>query len=132
MKYAQWNKRVLKLSETRVWRTYTGGAEIDRWRGKEQCETGNFPEDWVASTTLARNPGREEIVEGYSRVLNIPGQPYLNDILKEQPENYFGTSHLEKIGQKMGVLIKLIDAHERLTIQAPPDQTFAKAVFPSK
>lgn len=131
MKYAQWNGRVLKLSETRVWRTYTGGAEIDRWRGKDECITGSFPEDWVASTTRARNPGREDMVEGYSRVLNIPGQPYLKEVLEDQPENYFGSSHLAKIGPKPGVLIKLIDAHERLTIQTHPDRQYAKDVFHS-
>ena len=77
MDYSPWNGCVLKLSETRVWRTYTGGAKLDQWRNKTTCSVGNFPEDWVASTTRARNPGREDILEGYSRVLNIPGEPYL-------------------------------------------------------
>lgn len=124
--------RVLKLSETRVWRTYTGGAGIDRWRGRSQQTDGPFPEDWVASVVRAKNPGREDVVEGYSRVLNLPGQPYLKDVLEQAPEMYFGHSHLKHVGSTMGMLIKLIDAHERLTIQTHPDKEFARKFFHSE
>lgn len=129
--YQQYNQCVLKLSETRVWRTYLGGAAIDRWRGKKTEEITSFPEDWVASTTTATNPGREDIVEGLSKVLNIPNEPTLKEILDDQPENYFGKAHLDTIGNTAGMLIKLIDAHERLTIQTHPDKKFAKEVFRS-
>lgn len=131
MDYSPWNGCVLKLSETRVWRTYTGGAKLDQWRNKTTCSVGNFPEDWVASTTRARNPGREDILEGYSRVLNIPDEPYLKNVLLDQPENYFGTKHLKQMGPQLGMLIKLIDANERLTIQTHPDRTYAKKFFGS-
>lgn len=131
MDYSPWNGCVLKLSETRVWRTYTGGAKLDQWRNKTTCSVGNFPEDWAASATRARNPGREDILEGYSRVLNIPGEPYLKDVLLDQPENYFGTKHLKQMGPQLGMLIKLIDANERLTIQTHPDRAYAKKFFGS-
>ncbi len=120
-----WSRRALKLSETRVWRTYTGGAGIDRWRGRFPGEVTSFPEDWVASVTQAINPGREEIPEGFSRVLNLPDQPLLKDVLAGDPEGFYGRAHLRAFGEKMGVLIKLIDAHERLTIQVHPDKQFA-------
>lgn len=130
--YEQWNQQVLKLSETRVWRTYQGGAIIDQWRGRENGTTGNFPEDWVASTTRASNPGREDIPEGDSHVLNIPNQPILADVLADQPENYFGKAHVDAMGATAGMLIKLIDAYERLTIQAHPDKKFAREIFHSE
>lgn len=129
--YEEWKGRLLKLSETRVWRTYQGGAVIDRWRGKEEEKVDNFPEDWVASTVKATNPGREEIPEGYSRVLNIPEQPMLKEVLEAQPEHYFGEKHLNVLGDTARMLIKLIDSYERLTIQVHPDKKFAKEVFHS-
>lgn len=125
------NARILKLSETRVWRTYTGGASLDCWRGRSPGTDGPFPEDWVASVVQARNPGREDVVEGFSRVQNLPGQPRLKDVLAQAPEAYYGRPHLRTVGPTMGVLIKLIDAQERLTIQTHPDKAFAKQFFHS-
>ena len=48
-----------KLKENRVWRTYLGGAKIDRFYGRPETEDGHFPEDWILSTTLAKNVGRK-------------------------------------------------------------------------
>lgn len=129
--FEEWNGKVLKLSETRVWRTYTGGEIIDLWHGKDKGVVGNFPEDWVASTVKATNPGREDIQEGYSVVCNIKGEPLLKDVLAAQPENYYGKEHIEKYDQEIGMLIKLIDSAERLTIQTHPDKTYAREVFDS-
>ena len=67
---------LLKTGETRVWRTYCGGAALERWHGREGGN-GHFPEDWAASTTRAINYGREEIVEGLSRVISLEGEPTL-------------------------------------------------------
>lgn len=129
--FEQYNGKVLKLGETRVWRTYEGGALIDKWHDKKEFVNGNFPEDWVASTTTAINPNRSEIVEGLSKVLNLPNSPTLKDVLEDQAEFYFGKDHLNSIGNTAGMLIKLIDAHERLTIQTHPDKKFAKEIFKS-
>lgn len=122
---------ILKLSETRVWRTYTGGEIIDLWHGKESGVVDNFPEDWVASTVKATNPGREDIPEGYSVVSNMQGTPLLKDVLEENPELYFGKAHIEQYQNQLGMLIKLIDSAERLTIQTHPDKKYAKEVFNS-
>jgi len=124
------NKTLLKTAETRVWRTYSGGAALDRWHGRDG-ENGLFPEDWAASTTRARNPGREDIVEGLSRVLNIEGEPYLADVIAQDPQAFFGEAHVEAFGGSAGFLVKLIDAGERLTIQVHPDKQYAKEVLHS-
>lgn len=116
---------LLRTGETRVWRTYTGGAALDRWHGREG-ENGMFPEDWAASTTRAVNPGREDIVEGLSRVISLEGAPYLADVIARDPLAFFGAAHLKAFGEKAGFLVKLIDAGERLTIQVHPDRQFAK------
>lgn len=126
------NPKILKLSETRVWRTYTGGEIIDLWHGKDTGVIDNFPEDWVASTVEAINPNRPDIVEGYSHVCNIEGNPLLKDILNANPEYYFGKEHIELFGEKMGMLIKLIDSAERLTIQTHPDKQYARDILNSE
>lgn len=129
--YEEYKERILKLGETRVWRTYTGGATIDAWHGKSNAQVTSFPEDWVASTTQAINPGREDTVEGLSKVVNIPGNPLLKEVLSAQLESFFGKKHLEQIGDTSGILIKLIDSAERLTIQVHPDKQYAKDIFHS-
>ena len=124
------NEVLLKTGETRVWRTYGGGAALDRWHGREG-ENGMFPEDWAASTTRAANPGREEIVEGLSRVISMDGAPYLTDVIARDPQAFFGQAHLQAFGAEAGFLVKLIDAGERLTIQVHPDKRFAREILHS-
>ena len=123
-------KSLLKTGETRVWRTYGGGAALARWHGR-QGENGMFPEDWAASTTRASNPGREEIIEGLSRVISMEGEPYLTDVIAGDPQGFFGAKHLAAFGEKAGFLVKLIDAGERLTIQVHPDKRYAKEILHS-
>lgn len=79
----------LQTGETRVWRTYVGGARLNEWHGRK-AEQGFFPEDWAASTTRAVNAGREDLVEGLSRVVSMPDQPYLLDLIQKDPEAFFG------------------------------------------
>lgn len=121
---------LLKTGETRVWRTYCGGAALERWHGREGG-SGHFPEDWAASTTRAVNYGREEIVEGLSRVVSLEGEPYLADVAAGNPEGYYGAAHLRAFGAQAGFLVKLIDADERLSIQVHPDRDYAKNVLRS-
>ena len=123
-------RTLLKTGETRVWRTYGGGAALDRWHGRKG-ENGMFPEDWAASTTRALNPGREHIIEGLSRVISMEGEPYLTDVIAQDPQGFFGAAHLQAFGEKAGFLVKLIDAGERLTIQVHPDKRYAKEILHS-
>ena len=99
---------IYKLQENRAFRSYIGGKRIDKLRGKAECISGNFPEDWTASTVRAFNPGREDIVEGYGKTVD---GIYIKDIVKED----------------MPILVKLLDSDERLVIQAHPSREFAKA-----
>lgn len=122
---------VLKLLETRVWRTYTGGTGFDKWRGRELTEAGHYPEDWVASTVEAINPNSNGVSEGLSIVKNLDGEKTLLEVIEANKEAYFGKKHLEQVGDTAGMLIKMIDSYERLTIQVHPDKKFAKEHFQS-
>lgn len=116
----------------RVWRTYLGGREIGKIHGDEKAEDSHFPEEWMYSVTRAFNAGREEIVEGLCK---IAGGEYDEKTLKEyidsDPEEILGKKHVETWGNTPGVLIKMIDSKERLTVQVHPDRETAKRLFGS-
>ena len=59
--------RARRVTPTRVYRFYRGGLLIDRLRSEPEAD-GEYPEDWVASVTEARNPGRDEPLAGLTRL----------------------------------------------------------------
>lgn len=123
-------KEPLKLRGERVWRTYMGGREIDRLHEKRDRKDTHFPEEWMYSVTRASNAGRESIEEGICKIddgTNIT----LKKLIEEFPEEILGKGHVNSFGNTPGVLIKLIDSKERLTIQVHPDKTTAKRLFGS-
>lgn len=126
-------QKVFKVSAARVWRTYFGGMELEKWMGIENAEDGELPESWIASTVKARNPGREDVLdEGLSKVELKTGEiALLKDIIDCDPVGFLGKDHVSKYGNNMGVLAKIIDSLNRLTIQVHPDKEFAKRVFSS-
>ena len=127
------SKKILKLSSTRVWRTYYGGAEIEKWQGIAQPHDGQFPEDWIASTVRATNPGREQFVEeGLSAIVTTDGgRILLRHLIESDPAAFLGADHFKKYGVSMSILAKVIDSLGRLTIQVHPDKQFAKTVLSS-
>lgn len=123
------DKKIIKLSSTRAWRTYSGGKMIDEMHGKLGKDT-NFPEEWVASCVEARNKGREDIVEGLSQVEGTTIT--LKSLIEKNPIEMLGKEHYEKHGSTMGVLTKIIDSSERLTIQCHPTRDMAMKYLNSK
>lgn len=119
----------IKLDRAGAWRTYSGGKLIDAIHGIENSTDTNFPEEWMISTVRARNAGREDIVEGLSIVSGTDIS--LADLIKENPEKLLGKKHIEKFGCNLGVLVKVLDAAERLTIQVHPTRAKAKELFDS-
>lgn len=119
----------LKLSYNRVWRTYTGGKAIDTFYQNEIIEDGHYPEVWIASTTTAINP---EVIpnEGLSFVDGT--ETSLLDLINEDPKSYLGEAHINNFGETTGLLVKLLDASERLTIQVHPSKEKAMELFNSQ
>ena len=89
-----------------------------------EAEDTSFPEEWLMSTVSARNPGREHIVEGLS-CLEENGRS-LKDFIDEKPEEMLGRGRKET-----GMLMKLIDAAERLSVQVHPTRDDAMRLFHS-
>ena len=78
---------VYKLKENRVRRSYLGGARIDKFYGKENCENGYCPEDWIGSVVEANNPGDVIVGEGLGVTEN--GE-LVKDILSENGKVFCG------------------------------------------
>ena len=111
---------IILCKPNRVARSYLGGRRLDRMQGVAEPKDGFFPEEWVASTTRAFNMGGAPD-EGLSVT---PDGRFLADILAEHPE-YLGGF------ERLPILLKLLDASERLVIQAHPTVPFAKEHFGS-
>lgn len=112
----------LPIAPARAWRTYEGGSLIAALHG-EQAQDTHFPEEWILSTVAARNPGREHIVEGLSCTRD--GRS-LRDVIAQDPEGMLGKGRRET-----GMLMKLIDASQRLAVQVHPTRTDAQRLFHS-
>lgn len=124
--------RPFKLSRNRVWRTYAGGERLEKWQGSSNPSDSSFPEEWVASTVVASNVGREEVVEGLSEIVLENGSSItLKDLIDRYPEEILGRNHTSHYGSETALLVKVLDAGERLTIQVHPDREFAKSAFDS-
>jgi mannose-6-phosphate isomerase len=113
---------------TRVYRFYRGGALLGRLRGQPETDDV-FPEDWVGSVTPASNPGRGDPEEGLSQLAD--GR-VLRDVIAADPIAWLGEPHVARFGASTGLLVKLLDAGERLPVHAHPDRTFARELFGSQ
>lgn len=119
----------LKQKPNRVWRTYEGGALIDKWKKDTPEVDGSLPEEWIMSTVTARGKGRPE-TEGLSLIETSLGLKSLKEIVESDKELFLGKELAHKYGTT-GVLIKMLDSKERLTIQVHPDKEYAKTMLNS-
>lgn len=81
------------------------------------------------SLVSARNAGRENILEGLTRIRGTG--TYLKELVERYPTELLGERHLAHCGKTLGVLVKLLDAAERLTVQVHPTAECAKRLFSS-
>lgn len=119
----------LKQLPNRVWRTYEGGALIDGWKKDISEIDGSMPEEWIMSTVTARGKNRPAD-EGLSIMETPSGNKSLKELVASNPELFLGKALAEKFGTT-GVLIKMLDSKERLTIQVHPDKKYAREMLNS-
>ena len=80
------------LDPNPVWRSYRGGRILRTFRGQPDTADDHFPEDWLASTVLARNGKNSQgVTEGLSRISDA-NSSLLVESLKQRPEFWFGPS----------------------------------------
>ena len=118
---------IYPLPPNRVRRNYTGGRLLAQWDGHGEPADGDCPEDWIASTVAARNPGLPPVAdEGLSSVGTPDGPRLLTEVIAAGPDRLLGPAHREKFGDTVGFLTKLLDAGMRLHLQAHPTAAFAQ------
>ena len=124
------NQLVL-LPPNRVWRTYPGGATLEKLAGNTSPKDTHFPEDWIGSMTRAVNLGRESIEEGVSQVQLGEETHDFKALLESDPEYFLGADHVAKHGVSPMLLIKFLDSAIRLHFQCHPSNEFAHRVLNS-
>ncbi len=103
-------------------RFYRGGSRIRDFRG-EAAAGDRVPEDWVGSATPLF--GQERL--GLSTV----GDDLLRDLIAADPVGWLGADHVARWGSSPALLVKLLDAGERLPVHVHPDREFAVQHFAS-
>ena len=98
-------------------RFYRGGERITRFRGETPAGIRE-PEDWIASTTTVFG----EDTLGLSR---LPGAGLLREAVEADPVHWLGEEHVARWGSDVRLLVKLLDAGQRLPVHAHPDDVFA-------
>lgn len=110
-------------------RFYLGGPQIRAFRGTEPVSSDNGPsfepEDWVGSTTSCS--GSQSL--GLTRLPGEEGShgPLLVDALRADPDYWLGPDHVRAFGVDTKLLVKLLDAGQRLPVHAHPHDDWVKA-----
>jgi len=100
-------------------RFYRGGSRIAGFRRGRAASGDRVPEDWIGSTTCVRGQdpaGMTILASGIT----------LAEAVANRPEWWLGAAHYRRFGADTKILVKLLDAGERLPIHAHPHSTFAR------
>jgi mannose-6-phosphate isomerase len=109
--------RPVQLGANQPRQFYKGGEAIAELRGL--AGTAEFgPEDWVASATARFGQGNDGLTV-------MPDGQYLRDVIEADPEGWLGPAHVEYFGADPALLVKLLDAGQRLPVHVHPDRSFA-------
>lgn len=110
--------RPFLMPPNRLSHFYLGGARITDLRGGP-APGERTPEEWLASTTT-------RFGEDSSGLSALPGGALLRDVVDADPDGWLGPQHLAHHGTSTGILVKLLDAGERLPVHLHPDRVFAR------
>jgi mannose-6-phosphate isomerase len=103
---------------------YLGGDAIAALRGMSTADSRFGPEDWVASTTT-------QFGKDTGGLTRLPNGSWLRDSVHADPQAWLGAKHVEAYGDSTGLLVKLLDAGQRLPVHFHPSDAFAQRHFDS-
>ena len=106
------------LGPNQVQRFYRGGPAIAGFRGIRGADD-HAPEDWIGSATSVFGEERT----GLSA---LPDGRTAADAFAADPEAFFGPRHAERFRADPALLVKLLEAGERLPVHSHPDREFAR------
>ena len=98
-------------------RFYAGGEEIRAFRGTAAAGD-RVPEDWVGSCTTLFGEDRLGLTE-------LATGGLLRDEIAADPAGWLGQQHVERYGADPMLLVKLLDAGQRLPVHLHPEGAFA-------
>ncbi|WP_311242878.1 carbohydrate kinase [Microbacterium sp. WCS2018Hpa-23] len=98
-------------------RFYRGGARISAFRGEDGVAPRE-PEDWIGSTTTVN--GEPEL-----GLTTLADGRVLRDAIERDPAAWLGDDHVARWGADTRLLVKLLDAGQRLPVHAHPHDDFA-------
>jgi mannose-6-phosphate isomerase len=101
---------------------YRGGPRIAALRGIE-LDSDHMPEEWIGAvnTLFGSDRGPSRLEDG----------TLLRDAIAADPEAYLGAEHIERYGSSTALLVKLLDAGQRLPFHFHPGRAFAREAFGS-
>ena len=106
----------------RVFRVYLGGKLFHDFMG-DAPEDGFYPEEWIASSVRAINPGHTDPLEGVS-ICEENGMPF-SELLSTYKKECLGER------EDLGVLVKFLDSAIRLPMQVHPTRADSRRLFDS-
>jgi mannose-6-phosphate isomerase len=109
--------RPFPLPPNQLHHFYRGGDSIARFHGTPSTDD-HAPEEWIGSTTTMF--GSDE--RGLSRLAD--GR-LLRDAIESDPDAFLGPAHTARFGSDTALLVKLLDAGQRLPAHFHPDAAFA-------
>jgi mannose-6-phosphate isomerase len=116
----------IELPANRPARFYRGGRLLGAFRGDPAADDDDRPEDWVGSATRAWRPADAPPTADGLSVVQVDGRRLtLEALMAAQPGEVLGGEHLAVAGPTLGLLVKLLDAGERLPVHAHPDRPAA-------
>jgi mannose-6-phosphate isomerase len=109
---------------------YAGGQKIAAFRGGDEPALG--PEDWVGSTAAlpAALMASADLTAGISR---LEDGTLLRDAVRDDPTGWLGPDLGVALSDgEIGVLVKLLDAGERLPVHCHPSRENARKLLGSR
>lgn len=114
----------VSLPPNQVHRFYRGGHALAAFRGIP-FEDAYSPEEWVGSTATVFGAGGV----GLAR---LPDGRTVKEAIAADPDGYLGEEHARRFGPDPALLVKLLDAGERLPVHFHPDREFARRELGSR
>jgi mannose-6-phosphate isomerase len=97
---------------------YAGGARIAAFRGLE-LDSDHMPEEWLGAVNTAFGSADR----GLSR---LDDGTLVRDAVAAEPAAWLGPDHVRRHGSDPGLLVKLLDAGQRLPVHFHPGRAFAR------
>jgi mannose-6-phosphate isomerase len=94
---------------------YAGGGRIAALRGTEPAD--HTPEEWIGAVNTT--------FDGSRGLSALPDGTLVRDAIAADPEPFLGAEHVARFGADPALLVKLLDAGQRLPVHFHPDRAFA-------